>query len=76
MLHTTIDNMAIEIINNWIDYAGSRKFGTHSKHFWNARDILEGLFNSKEIVKNTIKFIKSLAETEQRNIVIKALEGK
>lgn len=69
---------ALEIINNWIDYSSKQRMKPHSKHFWNARDIIEGndFGFSKEKKKKTIEFIKSLDESEPRNIIIKALEGK
>lgn len=68
-------NEAIDIINKWIRYAGSKKMVPHARHFWNARDIIEGTFKNSVIIRQTIEFIESLDDTKQRNILLDKLRS-
>lgn len=69
---------ALEIINDWIGYARNKKLSPHSKYFWNARDIIEGNCKhlSTSIKIETYVFINTFDDSEKKQIVLKALEGK
>jgi hypothetical protein len=69
-------NEAIEIINKWIAYAMARNLVPHTRHFWNARDIIEGTFRNEKTIRETIDFIESLDDTKQRNILLENLRSR
>lgn len=67
---------ANEAIDYWIRYAQKHRMKPHGKHFWNARDIIEGnhFHFSKEKMEKTYEFIESLHDSEQKNIILEALK--
>ena len=65
---------AKEIIDLWCEGAHERELSEHKKWFWIARDIISGSKVSFELRESCLRWIKkNCKETEQKAIIIKAL---